>query len=103
MPMLSLSRTRVLIGLAFLAAALMSAGSAQGQADKKDDNSKSVTFDTFDGVKLSGTLYTSPTPKRDAVVVLLHGFDIQKGGSSQQEGWTKLAKELQADGYHVLS
>jgi pimeloyl-ACP methyl ester carboxylesterase len=101
--MLSLSRARLLIGLAFLAAVLVPATSVQGQAAKKDDNSKSVTFETFDSVKLSGTLYISPTPKRDAVVILLHSFDIKKGGSSQQEGWSKLAKELQADGYHVLS
>ncbi len=98
--MLSLSRTRLLIGLAFLAAALFPAGSSHGQAPT---NAKQVTFDTFDGVKLSGTLYTSPTPKRDAVVILLHAFDLKKGGSSQQEGWVKLAKRLQADGYNVLS
>jgi hypothetical protein len=48
-------------------------------------------------------MYTSPNPKRDAVVMLLHTFDIQKGGSSQQEGWTALARKLSADGYHVLS
>jgi alpha-beta hydrolase superfamily lysophospholipase len=97
--MLSLSRTRLLIGLAFLCAALHPAGSVRGQAG----SSKSVSFETFDGVTISGTMYISPNPKRDAVVILLHSFDLKKGGSSQQEGWSKLAKELQNDGYHVLS
>jgi alpha-beta hydrolase superfamily lysophospholipase len=97
--MLSLSRTRLLIGAALLSAALLPAGTLHGQAG----NSKSVSFESFDGVKLSGTLYTSPNPKRDAVVIILHAFDIKKGGSSQQEGWPALAKKLQTDGYHVLA
>jgi pimeloyl-ACP methyl ester carboxylesterase len=97
--MLSLSRTRLLIGLAVLAAALLPAGRLQGQAK----NEKNVSFETCDGVKISGVLHTSPNPKRDAVVMLLHTFDLKNGGSSQQEGWAKLTKELTADGYHVLS
>ncbi len=69
----------------------------------KKDDSKAVSFDTADGVKISGTLYPSPGGKRDAVVMLLHSFDLKKGGSSQQDGWSRLAKRLQEDGYTVLS
>jgi alpha-beta hydrolase superfamily lysophospholipase len=100
--MLSMSQSRLVIGLAYLAAVLLPASAVNGQAAKKDD-AKAVSFETFDGVKISGTLYTSPNPKRDAVVMLLHGFDLKKGGSSQQLGWAGLAKKLQADGYHVFS
>jgi hypothetical protein len=101
--MVSLSRTRLLLGLALLAAALLPASAVQGQAQKKKDDSKAVSFDTADGVKISGTLWPGQGGKRDAVVMLLHNFDLKKGGSSQQEGWSRLAKSLQADGYTVLS
>jgi hypothetical protein len=95
--MLSLSRTRLPLGLAFLAAALLPVSRLQAQAGKN------ITFETYDGVKISGTLHVSPTPKREAVVMLLHTFDRKKGGSSQQDGWAGLTKDRLADGYHVLS
>jgi len=97
-----LSRIRLLFGFAVLAGALLPAGTAQGQGAKKA-NSKTVTFNTFDGVTLSGTLYPNNTGKRDAVVLLLHSFDLKKGGSSQQSGWSDLATRLQEEGFVVLS
>jgi hypothetical protein len=54
-------------------------------------------------VKIQGTLYPAAAGgKRDTVVMLLHTFDLKKGGSRQESGWTDLAASLQADGYTVL-
>ena len=36
-------------------------------------------------------------------MLLLHDFDLKKGGSSQQAGWADLAASLQKDGFTVLS
>jgi hypothetical protein len=66
-------------------------------------NSKKVTIPTFDGVELQGTLWPAGGTNRDACVLLLHDFDIKKGGSSHQDGWDNLAEDLQKDGYTVLS
>jgi len=100
--MLSISRMRILFGsLAVLVALLFSAGTSTGQGAKA--NKKNVVIQTFDGVDLEGTLYPNPGGKRDATVILLHDFDLKKGGSSQTQGWNDLAAALQADGYVVLS
>lgn len=97
-----LSRLRVVAGLAAVAVVLSGGAPAPAQG-KKGGNTKNVTFRSFDGVELSGTLYPNPGGKRDATVLLLHNFDLKKGGSSQQEGWTRLATALQAEGYVVLT
>jgi pimeloyl-ACP methyl ester carboxylesterase len=100
--MLSLSRARLVPTLALLATGLLlPAGAAWGQAAQKP-KTKNVPFESFDGVKLSGTLYPNPGGKREAVVLLLHDFDLKKGGSSQQAGWTNLAASLHKDGYVVF-
>jgi len=99
--MLSMSRTRFLLGLAVLAAVLASAPASRGQA-KKPANTKSVTFKTSDGVELSGTFYPNPSGKAEATVLILHDFDLKKGGSTEKEGWPELAADLQKAGYSVL-
>ena len=101
--MRSLSRTFLLLGLAALTAALLPGGLARGQEKKKDADTKDVSFKTFDGAELKGTLYPNASGKRDAVVLLLHDFDSKKGGSSQKDKLPELAKALQEDGYVVLS
>lgn len=98
--MLLLSRLRILAGLTAVALAL--AWGAPVPAQAKKGFTKNVTFKSYDGVELSGTLYPNPGGKRDATVLLLHNFDLKKGGNSQQEGWTNLATALQFDGYVVL-
>jgi pimeloyl-ACP methyl ester carboxylesterase len=100
--MQSLSRTRLLTALVLLGVAVLPGGTVSGQPARKKIEGKPVTFNSFDGVELSGTLYINPTGKRDAVVLLLHDFDIKKGGSSQVN-WPDLASALHADGFHVLS
>src|SRR4051812_43416471 len=98
------SRPRILIGLAVLAAALLSVGPSHGQAAKNKANTKNVTFKTADSVELGGTLYPAPSGKRDATVIMLHNFDLKKGGSSSsEEGWGQLAASLQTAGYVVLT
>jgi len=98
------SRPRILIGLAVLAAALLSVGPSHGQAAKNKANTKNVTFKTADSVELGGTLYPAPSGKRDATVIMLHNFDLKKGGSSSsEEGWGQLAAALQNAGYVVLT
>jgi len=101
--MQSLSRKRLLMALVLLAAALSLPGAAQGQAAKQKAVTKDVSFQTADGVKITGTLYPSPGGKREAVAMLLHSFDLKKGGSSQQAGWSDLAASLQKEGFTVLS
>jgi len=65
--------------------------------------SESINFRTHDGVLLSGKFYASPKPKDGASIILLHDFTFKKGGDSSQEGWEKLALDLQAAGQSVLS
>jgi alpha-beta hydrolase superfamily lysophospholipase len=72
-----------------------------------DIQSKRVTFTTFDEVELSGTFYRSAPSAgkkdKDTVVLFLHDFRHNKGGSSQEDGWHQLAGQLQKEGYAVLS
>jgi dienelactone hydrolase len=102
--MLSLSRTRLFLGLALSAAVLYPAGPSLGQGGaKKPANTKNVSFKTFDGVELSGVFYPESGKRKDAVVILLHDFDLKKGGDSQKDNWADLAADLQRNGYAVLS
>ncbi len=102
---------RLCAALPALALAALFAGGALAQEDKKDKDkdksgtSRKVTFDSFDGVRLSGTFYPKPggTKDKDACVLLLHSFDLRKGGNSHQDGWDHLAESLQQEGYAVLS
>ncbi|MFO0845390.1 MAG: hypothetical protein U0797_23905 [Gemmataceae bacterium] len=99
--MLSLSRTRLLAGLAMASCLLAAVGSSRAQPGRKAVT-KNIDFKAFDGVTLQGTLYPNPSGKKDAVVILLHEPNLSKGGNTQQEGWSDLAAALQADGYVVL-
>jgi hypothetical protein len=100
--MLSRSGKQLALILCFVALALLlPTGEALGQ---KKGNTKSIDFPSYDGVTLKGTYYPANAGKnRDAVVMLLHHFDIKQGGGRQQAGWSDLAKALQDDGYNVLS
>lgn len=100
--MQSLSCLRALAGLATLVVVLSGGGRVPAQGNK-NPNTKNVSFKTHDGVQLSGTLYPNSAGKRDATVLMLHNFDLKKGGSSQQEGWSTLASTLQTQGYVVLT
>jgi len=101
--MRSLSRNVLLLGLAALVAAGLPGSSALGQGAKKaKGETKDISFKSFDGVELKGTLYPNAAGKRDAVVLILHDFDPKKGGSSRK-AWPTLARALQEDGYVVLS
>jgi len=70
---------------------------------RKADNSKRVSFQTVDGVELQGTYYPARGEKKDACVLCLHNFDHRKGGNSHQDGWDRLAADLQKNGYSVLT
>jgi len=93
--------TVLVVVLSFFLSAVRSLSAAD------DIQSKRVTFTTFDEVELSGTFYpsapTSGKKNKDAVVLLLHDFRHNKGGSSQEDGWHQLAGMLQKEGYAVLS
>jgi pimeloyl-ACP methyl ester carboxylesterase len=99
-PMRSLSRISLLSGLVALVLTGLSGPVARGQGNNKPED---VSFNTYDGVELKGSLYPNPGGKRKAVVILLHDFDSKKGGSSDKDNWPALAKALQADGYVVLA
>jgi hypothetical protein len=96
--MRSLSQKSLLAALAVLVVGVLPGGRACAQG-KPDD----VSFSTFDGVELKGTLYPNPGGKRKAVALLLHNFDSKKGGSSSTGNWPALAKALQTDGFVVLA
>lgn len=65
-------------------------------------DSQRVTIDTVDSVRLKGTFY--PGKNKDyPCVLLLHNFDMKKGGNRAQDGWDSLATALQEKGYPVLS
>jgi hypothetical protein len=80
-----------------LAVALTAWWSPQARADDKDEK---VKFESVDGVELHGVWYPSADGKRAPAVLLLHKVT----GKSDQDGWDKLAKELQQKaGCSVLS
>ena len=86
-------------GVAALVLAVLAPSGAYGQGKTKE-----VSFRTADGVTLQGTLYPASGKKsKDAVVMILHDFDHKKGGGSNQAGWGDLAKDLQDNGYAVLT
>lgn len=84
---------RRLVALAF---GLFFAGMLQNQASAE---SVKVKFDTIDQVELQGTFYPGSKGKKSPCVLLLHKF----GSDSQQDGWVKLAEELQKNDFAVLS
>jgi hypothetical protein len=97
---------RLALGLA-LGLALLGVSQANGQnKDKKDEkktekkgDASRVKFETYDQVEIHGTFYESAEGKRSPCVLLLHDLT----GKSQDEGWDKLARDLQQRGYAVLS
>lgn len=93
------------VALAALTLLFLSPSGPLSAAD--DVQSKRVNFTTFDEVELSGTFYRSAPASgkkdKDAVVLLLHDFRHNKGGGSQEDGWGRLAGDLQKEGYAVLS
>lgn len=97
---------RLALGLA-LGLALLGIPHANGQNKDKTDEKKTekkgdagrVKFETVDQVELHGTFYEGPDGKKSPCVLLLHDLT----GKSQDEGWDKLARDLQQRGYAVLS
>jgi pimeloyl-ACP methyl ester carboxylesterase len=89
-------RPLTLAGLALgLAVGLAFAAPPARGADEPDK----VKFETVDLVELHGAWYPSKDGKKAPCVLLLHKI----GGSSHEDGWDALAKDLQKAGYAVLS
>src|SRR5260370_37080581 len=57
-----------------------------------------VRFDTYDQVEIHGTYYAGDSGNRSPCALVLHSL----GGSSQEEGWVNLTKELQKKHFAVL-
>src|SRR5262249_15488058 len=57
-----------------------------------------VKFDTYDQVEIHGTYYPGDAGNKSPCALLLHPM----GGSSREEGWDNLAKELQKKHFAVL-
>jgi hypothetical protein len=96
---------RFLLGLSLALVVPLCFGS-QGRAQgvgKTGDPSDQAKFESADGVKLRGTFYSSNKGAKAPCVLLVHDFDLKKGGDSHSDGWDHLAKELQKKGFAVLS
>jgi alpha-beta hydrolase superfamily lysophospholipase len=57
-----------------------------------------VKFDTYDQVEIHGTYFPGDSGNKSPCALLLHAL----GGSSREEGWDNLAKELQKKHFAVL-
>jgi pimeloyl-ACP methyl ester carboxylesterase len=57
-----------------------------------------VRFDSYDQVELHGTYYPGDLGNKSPCALVLHTL----GGTSQEEGWINLAKELQKKHFAVL-
>jgi len=103
--MVSSCRPRLAAALTLLALLGLISSSAPAQPAKGKGDSKTVTFNSFDGVELKGTFWPDVSGRKgkDATVILLHNFDPRKGGSRSQDGWDSLGAHLQRDGYAALS
>lgn len=71
----------------------------QGQVTYGQPQGKRTRFETDDGVELHGTFYPAAKGAKPPVVMLLHRFT----GESHEDGWDKLAADLQNAGYAVFS
>lgn len=83
--------TALLLGLAW--AWMVPAGSAQ------PPKPKFPTFKTKDQVEIHGTFYPSRGGRDSWCVLMLHGL----GGNKQQQGWDRLAQDLQKEDFAVLT
>src|SRR5262245_23345617 len=92
--MVSSWQIRTLVAAALCLGVAASAAAQGGQR---------VNFDTADGVSLEGTYYPSMQGKKATCVLLLHNFQLGKGGSRADAGWDTLAAALQKKGYAVLA
>jgi hypothetical protein len=90
MRLVSLSRLALALPLAGL---LLSSPQAHAQKVEREK------FETCDGVELHGTFYPSAKGAKAISVLLLHNIK----GKSADDGWDRLAKALQAEGFAVLS
>jgi hypothetical protein len=99
-----LSQSRFVLPFAALLSCLAWGGPVLAADKDKEENVKRVSIPTADGVDLQGSFYPPGGGKpKDASVLLLHNFEMHKGGSSHQDGWDALAERLQKEGYAVLS
>jgi pimeloyl-ACP methyl ester carboxylesterase len=57
-----------------------------------------VKFDTYDQVEIHGTYFAGDLGTKSPCALILHAL----GGSSREEGWDNLAKELQKKHFAVL-
>ena len=96
------SRIRLALACA-LALGVLSVVQVGKAGAQDDDKPKKVSFNTGDGVELTGTFWTPTKAKKNACVILLHNFSKQKGGGRGDGGWKDLGEELQKEGYFVLS
>lgn len=64
-----------------------------------DDKKKTVTFETADDVRLTGTFYRGLKSTDSPCVLMLHPFK----GERSKGGWDALASELQSKGFAVLT
>src|SRR5262245_47129501 len=98
-----LTRSRLLLAFGLVVAALAACTPVLAQGAKKERSVK-IDFKSGDGVTLVGRYYAAGgRKKRDAVVLILHDFKKNKGGSSKALGYQNLAAALQDDGYAVFS
>jgi predicted alpha/beta hydrolase len=88
-----------LASTALTMAAVLVGRAAHGQ------NVDKVKFDTCDGVELHGSFYPGKNGPKSTCVILLHnvGGDAKNIDNSQQDGWDRLAKELQSAGFAALT
>lgn len=70
-----------------------------GRAPAQQAKPSPVRINTVDGVELHGQFYTGSKGKESPTVIMLHPL----GKSSTQKGWSALARELQKNGYSVIT
>ncbi|HLJ98054.1 MAG TPA: alpha/beta fold hydrolase [Gemmataceae bacterium] len=82
------------LACSWAAGSLLLCGIASGHAAEPER----VKFDTFDQVEIHGTYFAGDLGNKSPCALLLHPL----GGSSREEGWDSLAKELQKKHFAVL-
>jgi hypothetical protein len=87
----------LLFGSAFLSA-VRAADEKKDAAAADADKARPVKFETIDQVELHGMFYPGKEPKKTPCVLMLHPL----GKDIKEDGWDRLALELQKKGMTVL-
>lgn len=100
---MTLQNVRRFLPFLLILVPLLALGLSSPPAKAQSKGGMPVSFETVDKVMIEGNYYPSNKGKKATTVLILHDFDLVKGGSCRTEQIDDLASSLQEKGFAVLT